>query len=501
MRFTVSILCHVALRQAKACIASIQRSPVPFRLILTANGNPDAAAFFTQLAAEFPNITVVINEKNEGYIAPQSHAFSLCETEVFIMLNDDTVLPADWLVKIGAEFDKFPTGALVAPKGGCQSLRADFHGFNGPAFEYLNGACLACKTDILRKHGLFDPHLTWAYGDDADTCLRMRELGYTLHYADFNLQHEIGATSRYVKEVRVNQSANHMYLQKRWAWYLRIRTFGAPIVVKRGAAHGDVLLTTPIVRAIHERCPLSEIYVETLTPAIYANHPFVKKADRKINAGSQAQIINLDGAYEAHPDRHIIDSYANRAELENASHRTELYLHASDEAYAEKKIPEGDRWCAIHAGPSTWKSKEWPLDRWQALIPALQQAGFKVVLVGSSGPKLPNDLDQRGLTTIQQMGALIKRCQLFIGLDSLPFHVAEAVGTRAIGLFGITDPKFISTRDGGASCVCATTPSFGLRHRIKNTTSVDDKGEAMNSITLQMVMDRVNISTPCPVTQ
>ncbi len=499
MRFTISILCYVALRQAKACIASILRSPEPFRLILTANGNPDAAAYFTQLAAEFPNITVVINANNEGYIAPQSHAFSLCETPIFVMLNDDTLLPADWLVKIGAEFDKFPTAALVAPKGGCQSLRADFHGFNGPAFEYLNGACLACKTEVMRKHGLFDPHLKWAYGDDADTCLRMRELGYTLHYADFTLQHEIGATSRHVKEVRVNQSANHIYLQTRWAWYLRVRTFGYPIVIKRGAAHGDVLLTTPIIRAIHERSPLSDIYVETLCPQIFANHPFVKKADRRINMGNQAQVIDLDRAYEVRPDRHIIDSYAERAGLENVPHKTELYLHESDQAYAEKQLPEGDyRWCAIHAGPSTWKSKEWPFDRWQALIPALQAANFKVVLVGSTGSPLPCDKDFRGVTTIQQMGALIKRCQLFIGLDSLPFHVAEAVGTRAIGLFGITDPKFISTQNGGAACICATTPSFGMRHRVKNATSVDDGGEAMRSISLQMVLDRVNTLTPCP---
>jgi len=61
MRFTVSILTYTALRQAKGCIASILKSTQPFNLILTANGNPDAAAYFTQLAAEFPNIRVIIN--------------------------------------------------------------------------------------------------------------------------------------------------------------------------------------------------------------------------------------------------------------------------------------------------------------------------------------------------------------------------------------------------------------------------------------------------------
>lgn len=494
MRFTVSMLCYTALRQAKASIASILRSPEPFRLILTANGNPDAAAYFTQLSAEFPNITVVINEKNQGYIEPQKHAFSLCQTEFFVMLNDDTLLPADWLQKIAAEFDRFPTAALVAPRGGCQSLRPDFHGYSGPSFEYLNGACLGCKSEIIRKHGLFDPHLVWAYGDDADLSLRMRELGYTLHYADFELQHEVGATSRHVKEVRQNQSLNHAYLVDRWSPYLRLRTFGYPIVIQRGAARGDVLLTTPIIRALHERSPLSDIYVQTLVPEIFANHPFVKKADRKFNFGASAHIIELNNAYEVKPDRHIVDCYAQRAGLEKFTRRTELFLGKWDEDYAAKLMPEGE-WVAIHGGSSTWKSKEWPSDRWEAVIHGLREQGFKVVLVGSPPATLPHDLDQQGKTTIHQTAALIKRAKLFIGLDSLPFHCAEAVGTPAIGLFGITDPKFISTRNDGAACVCATAPTFGKRHRIKGVTSVDDGGEAMNSITTQMVLDRALLLT------
>lgn len=491
MRFTVSMLCHVALRQAKASIASILKSPEPFRLILTANGNPDAATYFTQLATEFPNITVVVNEKNEGYINPQKHAFSLCDTEIFVMLNDDTLLPPDWLTKIGAEFDKFPTAALVAPYGGCQSLRPDFHGFSGPAFEYLNGACLACKTELMRKHGLFDPHLVWAYGDDADLSLRMRELGYTLHYADFHLQHEVGATSRHVKEVRQNQSINHAYLVDRWSAYLRLRTFGYPIVIQRGAARGDVLLTTPIIRALHERSPQSEIYVQTLVPEIFANHPYVKRVERKFNFGASAHIIELNNAYEVKPDRHIVDCYAQRAGLEKFDRRTELYLGKWDDDYAAKLMPDASEWIAVHGGSSTWKSKEWPVARWETVIAALREMGYKVVLVGQPPAQLSHDLNQQGITTIQQMAALIKRAKLFLGLDSLPFHCAEAVGTPAIGLFGITDPKYISTRDGGAACVCATAPTFGKRHKLKNVTVVDDGGEAMRSITVDMVLQKV----------
>lgn len=487
MRFTVSILCHTALRQAKACIASILKSTQPFKLILTANGNPEAAAYFQQLAVEFPNITVVINPNNEGYIAPQTHAFSFCDTEFWLMLNDDTVLPRDWLDKIAAEFDKYPTSALVAPQGGCQSLAPTFHGHKGRNFEYLNGACLACKTSVIRKHGLFDPHLVWAYGDDAELSLRMRELGYTLHYADFFLEHEIGATSRYVKDVRMHQNANHEYLLRRFSHYMRVRTFGYPIVIKRGAAHGDVLLTTPLIRAIHERSPLSPIYVETLVPQIFANHPFVTKAERRAPVLPNAQVIDLNNAYESRPDQHICDAYSKRAEMDGTFHNTEIFLSDYDNERAAKLMPEGT-WTAMHTGPSTWKSKEWPHERWVEVIAAYRKAGGKVVLVGTAGPKFDCDLDQRGLASIHESAALIKRAHLFIGLDSLPLHLAEAVGTPTVGLFGITDPKYIITRPEKSFPACATTPSFGLRHRVRNSTSVDDGGEAMRSITVDMVL-------------
>lgn len=496
-RFTVSILCYVALRQAKACLATILQSTVPFRLILTANGNPDVAAYFNAVAKEHPFITVIVNEKNEGYIAPQSKAFSMCDTELFVMLNDDTLLPPNWLEKLGAEFDKFPTAALAAPKGGCQSLRPDFHGYSGGAFEYLNGACLCCKTSLMRKHGLFDRHLVWAYGDDADLSLRMRELGYTLHYADFYLSHEVGATSRHVNEVKQNQALNHAYLQERWATYLRLRTFNYPILVRRGAARGDVLLTTPIIRALHERSPLSEIYVETLVPEIFFNHPYVTRAERRFNFGASAHTVELNGAYEAEPHRHIVDCFAQRAGVEDFTKQTELYLGKQDNELADRLMPEGSGdWVSVHGGSSTWKSKEWPTDRWAAVVAGLRANGFKVILVGATPTNLPHDLDQQGCTTIHQMAAMIKRTKLFVGLDSLPFHCAEAVGTPAIGLFGITDPKLISTQNAGALCVCATAPSFGMRHRVKNVTVIDDGGEAMRSITVEMVNAKIKEVLP-----
>lgn len=493
------MLTHTALRQAKAAVDSMLKSPTPFRLILTANGNPAAATYFQQLASEFPNIEVVINPNNEGYIEPHKKAFAMCQEDYFITANDDIIVPPDWLEKLEVPFLIYPTGALSAPRGGCQSLQASFHGYKGPAFEYLNGALLMCKTEVVRKHGLFDSHLTWAYGDDSDLSLRMRELGYTLHHADFTLQHEIGATSKYVQDVRRHQTANHAYLQKRWAYYLKGRRMEVPIIIKRGAAYGDVLLTTIPIQALRAKYPLRPIYVETLCPQVFENNRIVTKADRRLERMPDATIYDLTLSYERRPDRRIIDAYAEVCELtteEIAPFKTQLFPSTVERRKAEQQL-EGD-WVAVHPGPNTWKSKEWPIARFAEVIAILRTRGVKVVLVGSSGAKLNADLDLRGQTTIMDLAALIERCKLLVGLDSFPLHVAEAMGVPAIGLFGVTDPKFILTRPDLTIGICGMTDSFGLRHRVKNTTSVDDKGAAMNSITVAMVVEAIEKKLPCP---
>jgi ADP-heptose:LPS heptosyltransferase/GT2 family glycosyltransferase len=493
-KFTISILTYVALRQAKACIASVLKSKGDFKLILTANGNPDAAKYFTDLAKEFANITVIVNEKNEGYIEPQKKAFSMCDTEFFVMTNDDAIVPPDWLEKLAEPFARFPKAALSAPKGGCQTLLPNFHGVKGAAFEYLNGACICCKTEIMRKHGLFDPNLNWAYGDDSDLSLRMREAGYTLHYADFILQHEIGATSRHVKEVKPHQEANHTYLRKRWGHYLRVRRFDYSLVVQRTAAYGDVLLMTPVIRALKLRYPCAKICVETGCPEILARNPHVDRVSRTFARERDAVFINLNGSYEANPSEHFVRTYAKVAGVELTDTKTEFYPSEEDHSTAQKRLPESG-WIGIHAGPCTWPGKMWPVEKWQELIKSLRERGEKIVLFGpDTRMPLESDADFRTRTTIHQMGAMMKLCDMVITLDSLPLHLAQAMGTPVVALFGVTLPGPILTEGSKAIAVCAdqSHPEAGLRHRQKGTNFTPTKANPMDTISVAQVLEAVS---------
>ena len=112
-------------------------------------------------------------------------------------------------------------------------------------------------------------------------------------------------------------------------------------------------------------------------------------------------------------------------------------------------VPE-DRIIGINLG-TTWRTKSWALDKFADVMAGIQNR-FEgaIVLTGSSselelGKALqelikPRVINLIGKTTILQLGALIQRCALYLTCDSGPMHIAAAVGTPTIALFGPTNP-------------------------------------------------------------
>jgi heptosyltransferase-2 len=97
-------------------------------------------------------------------------------------------------------------------------------------------------------------------------------------------------------------------------------------------------------------------------------------------------------------------------------------------------------------------AKEWPADRWTALIDRLtERHGAECVLVGAPGERArcqqiagatrQGALVAAGETTVGQMLALLARCQGFAGNDSGAAHVAGALGIPTVALFGSTNPQ------------------------------------------------------------
>ena len=106
-----------------------------------------------------------------------------------------------------------------------------------------------------------------------------------------------------------------------------------------------------------------------------------------------------------------------------------------------------DKYCVIHPS-SRRNSKLWRQENYIPLVHMLTNKGFKVVL--TSGPNQYevdyvnfieegiNDevVNLSGKTTLISLAALISKASLFIGVDSVASHIAAAVDTPSITLFG-----------------------------------------------------------------
>ena len=105
---------------------------------------------------------------------------------------------------------------------------------------------------------------------------------------------------------------------------------------------------------------------------------------------------------------------------------------------------------AIHPGAGA-AVKMWPAERWAALADALvRRWNAAIVLTGSAAERPLTQaiaqhmrraaLDLSGQTSLGELAAVFDLCGLVMGVDSGPLHLAVAMGTPTVHLFGPVSP-------------------------------------------------------------
>ena len=169
----------------------------------------------------------------------------------------------------------------------------------------------------------------------------------------------------------------------------------------------------------------------------------------------------------------VSEAYYSRAMLAGVglkvSATQDLSLRCPDEwrARGTELLGAGGRWVGLNPGAAFGSAKRWPAERYAALADGLaRQGGARVVILGSSADRPVADAIAAAMTAparvlagetrLTDLVGVLAGLDLLVTNDSGPMHLAAALGTPLVAVFGPTDWR--ETAPGGAACQVVREP-------------------------------------------
>lgn len=235
----------------------------------------------------------------------------------------------------------------------------------------------------------------------------------------------------------------------------RKRVLAPRVVVQRRFALGDALLASSVLPAIRQRYPDCQVVVKTQVVEAFLGNPDVDILGcMDIAIRPDDIVINLDEAYEQRREAHIIEAYADVAGVVPVTPRLvrlpQDYALLARQMYQKHWLNSNapPHMVAIHMAASS-PDRIWPLAYWQEVIETLVAQRIGVILLGNGkdfdASQLPESLLGGMVSLVNsarlaETAAAIAVADVLIAPDSGLIHVANAVGTPVVGLFGMAEP-------------------------------------------------------------
>jgi len=137
----------------------------------------------------------------------------------------------------------------------------------------------------------------------------------------------------------------------------------------------------------------------------------------------------------------------------------------------------------VLAPGTNWATKCWPTTHFAELADAIyEQKIIPVVVGGANDKRLFEDIAAKmrippvnltGQTSLKQLAYIIKKSKAFVGGDTGPMHLAAAVNTPVIALFGPTDPARNGPYGNQHRVISASVPCAGCWRRTCDKSCMD----------------------------
>lgn len=472
IKFSISIICHNQFGYTKRCIEHVLNTvKYNYEIIVMNNASSDGTReYLDNLQKTEKNITVVHNTKNLGFMLPNIEALKLARGEYFVLLNNDLFVEDPlWLEILLSGFTSNDKVRIVGAVGG--KLNPDGSGApNKLEHDYIEGSCMAISTAFAREIGLFDTSLyTFAYQEDSDLSLRVREMGYLIKQVNIKHHHFQGSTTKtnltFIKKMAEQNRKN---FRKRWNMYLTRRVFRDPIfidqlypfdrerfmkaknvILAREVGIGDVLFFSTVatwMKKVNKKCRIV-FATKDEHMRILDNHPFIdevvpyekikdKKYTGQFDYGlhfvpfyRNTGLVDMDELKDHSIE--IIQGFFNARNWDPT-----IFYFVKDieckwaEGYLKNRVKHRKIVTVVVSCQDYKRDNPYILD----IAKYFSLKGHCVILLNKNkvNPQYPSIINLTGQTDIGQAGAIIEKSDLIVTPDTGLMHIAGALGKPII---------------------------------------------------------------------
>ena len=275
------------------------------------------------------------------------------------------------------------------------------------------------------------------------------------------------------------------------------------ILVEHHAAIGDTICAEPALCALKKEVGGdTSIILRVAHPELFRNHPSLSHVENSFEGYVERdyeRIIRLSVAPTKENRRcHLVDRAAEQIGVSLDDRVPRIYLDEEDAQSLKKFGLPGPDILKIAISPAVnWPSRLWePSDKWARLCRILiNEFNATIIQLGHEGSYTANlGIDLVGRTSVREAAAVLASCELLISVDTGLIHLASAVGTACVGLYGPIYPELRMHPGLGRAVISAEAQCRGCFHwydgEIENCPK--DHHECMRLISVESVVFAVS---------
>jgi N-acetylglucosaminyl-diphospho-decaprenol L-rhamnosyltransferase len=205
---SILIVSHNTLADLERCLRSLQEAPPFTRHDITVIDNASDDGSVAAVQSHFPNVRLIALDSNAGFARANNAGFRQTQSELVLLLNSDTIVPAGAIDALVGQLRELPGASIVGPRlvNGNGAAELSFGRMMTPLAElrqkclvrgsqtriaaitsrprlvdWVSGACLLVRRAEAEAAGLLDERY-FMYCEDVDFCAAIRARGGRVYF-------------------------------------------------------------------------------------------------------------------------------------------------------------------------------------------------------------------------------------------------------------------------------------------------------------------------------